>query len=111
VAGPFVDTAALIHNLDLVIAPDTAIAHLAGALGAPVWLALSFTSDWRWLQGRDDSPWYPTMRIFRQTTFDQWPDVFQRMANAVQAHRLEMNSADSAAGRAAAKRLVTEGEL
>ena len=104
VAGPFMDTAALIRNLDLVIAPDTAIAHLAGALGVPVWLALSCTSDWRWLQGRDDSPWYPTMRIFRQTTFDQWPDVFERMANAVRARRLEMNSADSAAAG-----LVAEG--
>ena len=66
-AGPFMDTAAVIRNLDLVVTPDTAIAHLAGALGAPVWLALQFSPDWRWLQGRDDSPWYPTMRLFRQT--------------------------------------------
>ena len=68
VAGPFMDTAAVIRNLDLVVTADTAIAHLAGALGVPVWVALQFSADWRWLLGRDDSPWYPTMRLFRQTT-------------------------------------------
>ena len=68
-AGPFMDTAAVIGKLDLVVASDTAIAHLAGALGAPVWVALPFSPDWRWLRDRDDSPWYPTMRLFRQTTF------------------------------------------
>jgi hypothetical protein len=93
-AGPFMDTAAVIRNLDLVIAPDTAIAHLAGALGAPVWLALQFSADWRWLEGRDDSPWYPTMRLFRQTTFSHWPDVFERMASAVQG-RLSTTAAAS----------------
>ena len=89
VAGPFMDTAAVIRSLDLVVTPDTAIAHLAGALGAPVWVALQFSPDWRWLLGRDDSPWYPTMRLFRQTTFGGWPDVFARIANAVQALRSE----------------------
>ena len=89
VAGPFMDTAAVIRNLDLVVTADTAIAHLAGALGAPVWVALQFSPDWRWLLGRDDSPWYPTMRLFRQTTFGEWPDVFERIANAVQARRSE----------------------
>ena len=89
VAGPFMDTAAVIRNLDLVVTADTAIAHLAGALGVPVWLALQFSPDWRWLQGRDDSPWYPTMRLFRQTTFGEWPDVFERIAKAVQARRSE----------------------
>ena len=84
-AGPFMDTAAVIRNLDLVVTPDTAIAHLAGALGVPVWVALPFSPDWRWLRDRDDSPWYPTMRLFRQTTFGEWPDVFERIANAVQA--------------------------
>ena len=69
--------------------PNTAIAHLAGALGAPVWVALPFSPDWRWLQGRDDSPWYPTMRLFRQTEFGRWPDVFERIAAAVQARRAE----------------------
>ena len=85
--GPFMDTAAVIRNLDLVVTPNTAIAHLAGALGVPVWVALPFSPDWRWLQGRDDSPWYPTMRLFRQTTFGGWPDVFERIAKAVQQRR------------------------
>ena len=86
-AGPFMDTAAVIANLDLVVTADSVIAHLAGALGAPVWVALSVAADWRWLEGRDDSPWYPTMRLFRQTTLGQWPDVFQRMAEAVEQKR------------------------
>jgi hypothetical protein len=89
VAGAFMDTAAVIGNLDLVVTSDTAIAHLAGALGAPVWLAVPFSSEWRWLLGRDDSPWYPTMRLFRQTVFGQWSDVFERIADAVQARRSE----------------------
>ena len=88
-AGPFMDTAAVIRSLDLVVTANTAIAHLAGALGAPVWVALDFSPDWRWLRDRDDSPWYPTMRLFRQTAFGQWPDVFERIASAVQAHRAE----------------------
>jgi hypothetical protein len=81
-AGAFMDTAAVISGLDLVVTANTAIAHLAGALGVPVWLALNFSPDWRWLEGRDDTPWYPTMRIFRQTTFGGWRDVFERIANA-----------------------------
>jgi hypothetical protein len=84
VTGPFMDTAAVIRNLDLVLTPDTAIAHLAGALGAPVWVALQLSPDWRWLRRRDDSPWYPTMRLFRQTTLGNWPEVFERIAEAVQ---------------------------
>jgi hypothetical protein len=62
----FTDTAALVANLDLVIAVDTAVAHLAGALGRPVWLLNRFDTCWRWLLGRDDSPWYPSLRLFRQ---------------------------------------------
>jgi hypothetical protein len=81
--GPFMDTAALIRNLDLVVTPDTAIGHLAGALGTPVFLALQLSPNWRWLLGRDDSPWYPHTRLFRQTTFDGWPDVMRRIAAAV----------------------------
>jgi len=76
----WVDTAALVCTLDLVITVDTAIAHLAGALGVPVWVALPFSPDWRWLLGREDSPWYPTMRLFRQSRHDHWPDVFERIA-------------------------------
>jgi Flp pilus assembly protein TadD len=79
-AAPFVDTAAVMTQLDLVVTADTSAAHLAGALGVPVWLALSAIADWRWLHGRDDTPWYPTMRLFRQRTLGDWEDVFQRMA-------------------------------
>ncbi len=75
----FHETAAAIANVDLVIACDTAVAHLAGALAVPTWIALPFSSDWRWLFDRDDSPWYPTVRLFRQTTFDDWPAVFARL--------------------------------
>jgi tetratricopeptide (TPR) repeat protein len=76
----FAETAAVVANLDLVISVDTAVAHLAGALGVPVWLALPFAPDWRWLQDRDDTPWYPTMRLFRQTQPGDWDAVFERMA-------------------------------
>jgi tetratricopeptide (TPR) repeat protein len=75
----FCETAAVLKDLDLLITSDTAIAHLAGALAVPVWLALSFSPDWRWLLDRSDSPWYPTMRLFRQTSAGDWPGVFQRM--------------------------------
>jgi tetratricopeptide (TPR) repeat protein len=68
----FDDTAAAVQNLDLVISVDTSVAHLAGALGRPVWVLLSFVPDWRWLLDRDDSPWYPTMRLFRQEALDEW---------------------------------------
>src|SRR5262249_4400009 len=83
-SGPFLDTAAVMKNLDLVITSDMAIAHLAGALAVPVWVALHFARDWRWLLHRDDSPWYPTMRLFRQPAFGDWDSVFARMAQEVQ---------------------------
>ncbi len=79
----FADTAALIENLDLVIAADTAVVHLAGALGKPVWLLCRFESEWRWMLGREDSPWYPTMRIFRQWRAGDWTDVMERVARAL----------------------------
>jgi Flp pilus assembly protein TadD len=79
-AGPFMDTAAIMQNLDLVISSDTVVPHLAGVLGVPVWVALPLAPDWRWLLQREDSPWYPTMRLFRQTKYGQWEDVFARMA-------------------------------
>jgi tetratricopeptide (TPR) repeat protein len=76
----FMDTAAVMKGLDLVITSDTAVAHLAGALGVPVWLALTFAPEWRWLLEREDSPWYPSMRLFRQTRRGDWEGVFRRMA-------------------------------
>jgi len=85
VAGAFMDTAAILKNLDLLITTDTAIAHLAGGLGVPVWLAVGFAPEWRWLQDRADSPWYPTMRLFRQPQIDDWRSVFQKMAAELQA--------------------------
>jgi ADP-heptose:LPS heptosyltransferase len=63
----FAETAALVSCLDLVITVDTSVAHLAGALGRPIWVLLPYVPDWRWLLDRDDSPWYPTVRLFRQT--------------------------------------------
>jgi tetratricopeptide (TPR) repeat protein len=77
----FVNTTALIAHLDLVITCDTALVHLAGALGARTWLATSFAPDWRWLLDRADSPWYPTLRLFRQPAFGAWSPVFAEMAH------------------------------
>ena len=81
--GPFLDTAAIMKSLDLVIGCDSSIVHLAGALGVPVWVAHAFVSDARWMLGRDDSPWYPTARLFRQTSQGDWQGVFSRMAEAL----------------------------
>ena len=67
-------------ELDLVIAVDTAVAHLAGALAKPVWTLLPFAPDWRWLLDREDTPWYPTMRLFRQKSRGQWQPVIARVA-------------------------------
>jgi hypothetical protein len=82
-AGAFLDTAAALKSLDLVVACDTALGHLAGALAVPVWLALPYVPDWRWLLRRDDSPWYPTVRLFRQHRLGDWQGVFERMAAEV----------------------------
>jgi hypothetical protein len=81
--GAFMDTAAVMHNLDLVITADTAAGHLAGAMGVPVWIALPFSPDWRWRLTGDDSPWYPTVRLFRQQTAGDWDEVFERMAGVL----------------------------
>lgn len=83
----FDETAAAIENLDLVISVDTAVAHLAGALGKPVWTLIYYPTEWRWLLGRDDSPWYPTMRLFRQEMNDEgWQPVIERIATALATH-------------------------
>jgi hypothetical protein len=79
----FADTAALISRLDLVIGVDTAVVHLAGAMGKPVWLLLPSVPDWRWLMNREDSSWYPTMRLFRQTSPGDWEGVFCRVAESL----------------------------
>ena len=77
------DTAAVISHLDLVISVDTAVAHLAGALGKPVWILLTHVPDWRWLLDRDDSPWYPTARLFRQSNAREWDSVIARVRDAL----------------------------
>jgi len=79
----FADSAALIANLDLVVTVDTAVAHLAGALAKPVWVLLPFVPDWRWMLQREDSPWYPTMRLFRQRRPDDWDAVIDRVVEAL----------------------------
>jgi Flp pilus assembly protein TadD len=84
--GPdaFVDAAAVMRNLDLVVTSDTAIAHLAAALGRPTWIALRLVPEWRWLLDRSDSPWYPSVRLFRQKKLDDWKPVFQEIAGAIE---------------------------
>ncbi|WP_164938649.1 tetratricopeptide repeat protein [Bradyrhizobium guangdongense] len=81
--GDFADTAAAVAALDLVIAVDTSVAHLAGALGRPVWMLTPYALDWRWLRDREDSPWYPTMRLFRQRRPREWSDPLMRLTAAL----------------------------
>ena len=84
-SGPdaFIDTAAVMNNLDLIITGDTSIAHLAGALGRPTWLALKQVPEWRWMLDREDSPWYPTLRLFRQPQRDDWGGVFSKIEKSL----------------------------
>ena len=79
----YVDTAAVLNQLDLTISVDTSVLHLAAALGRPVWGLLSAKSDWRWMVDRDDSPWYPTLRLFRQARLDDWHEMISRVAAAL----------------------------
>jgi Tfp pilus assembly protein PilF len=81
----FADTAAIMALLDLVITVDTGVAHLAGAIGKPVWITLPFNADWRWLLGRDDSPWYPSARLFRQQRIGSWDSVIARIQEELRA--------------------------
>jgi Flp pilus assembly protein TadD len=97
VLGDFADTAAVVAELDLVITVDTAMAHLAGALGRPVWVLIPHRSDWRWLLGREDSPWYPTMRLFRQEKTGTWEAVIERVAAALRELATERRLADGEA--------------
>ena len=81
--GAFLDTAAIMQNLDLVITTDTSTAHLAGALGVPVWVILGKVPDWRWLQQGDTTPWYPSMRLFRQSHLGKWAPTMKLIAEAI----------------------------
>jgi len=82
----FADTAAIMAGLDLVVCVDTSVAHLAGALGVPVWVLVPFAPDWRWMLDREDSPWYPTMRLFRQDRPGSWDDALNRLESALRSH-------------------------
>jgi ADP-heptose:LPS heptosyltransferase len=86
----FADTAALIAGLDLVIGVDTSVVHVAGALGKPVWVLNRYDACWRWLHGRTDSPWYPTMRLYRQSAIDDWDGPLERVRRELTdlAHRM-----------------------
>jgi len=81
----FADTLAVIDQMDLVIAVDTSVVHLAGAYGKPVWTLLAFGGEWRWLLGREDSPWYPGMRLLRQPAPGDWGTVFRRVREELEA--------------------------
>lgn len=81
----FADTAAAIQAMDLVISVDTAVAHVAGALAKPAWTLIPFVPDWRWMLDRDDTPWYPTMRLFRQPAPGDWSSVIARLATQLSA--------------------------
>src|SRR5262249_23321927 len=83
--GAFLDTAAIMKNLHLVVTCDTGTAHIAGALGIPVWVALQRASEWRWMRDRADTPWYPTMRLFPQPTAPNWPQAFRQIAHPLQS--------------------------
>jgi ADP-heptose:LPS heptosyltransferase len=93
----FCETAALVSNLDYVIACDSLIAHLAGALGKTVWVALSYAPDWRWLLDRADTPWYGSMRLYRRRSGRDWRSVFERMAGALIAEFQRGKSIDTPA--------------
>ena len=90
--GDFSDSAAVISLLDLVISPCTAVAHLAGGLGARTWVALSYVGDWRWLSHRKDSPWYPTVKLFRQAKIGDWESLFREMKRELAAELIDRDS-------------------
>jgi ADP-heptose:LPS heptosyltransferase len=79
----FGETAAMIANLDLVVTVDTAVAHLSGAMGVPTWALIYEPADWRWMTRREDSPWYPTMRLFRQPRAGQWDEPIRGLTEAL----------------------------
>jgi ADP-heptose:LPS heptosyltransferase len=81
----FDDTAAVIDSLDLVVTIDTAVAHLAGAMGKPTWILLPHAPEWRWMLDREDTPWYPTARLFRQKRLGDWESVIERVRASLSA--------------------------
>jgi hypothetical protein len=110
--GDFSDTAAVIENVDLVVTVDSSVAHLAGALAKPVWVMLPWLPDWRWLLDREDSPWYPTLRLFRQSSRGDWAGVIARVSRAIEmaslAHKMgERNPPKAGSGLASARRAPT----
>lgn len=118
----FADTAAVINELDLVISVDTSAAHLAGAMGKPVWLLLEYSAEWRWLTERDDTPWYPTMRLFRQDRSGDWVGLFARVEEALKelaatqraghaiVHQVQNRWADARTLDREGRRLIGEGK-
>jgi ADP-heptose:LPS heptosyltransferase len=92
----FLDSTAVMMNLDLIITSDSAIAHLAGALARPVWIVLAHVPDWRWLLDRSDSPWYPTARLFRQRRPGDWVGVFEEIAAVLAPYAGKTGCASSA---------------
>jgi ADP-heptose:LPS heptosyltransferase len=86
----FADTAALMRRLDLIISGDTSLVHLAGALGCPTWVLLQRAADWRWLRERSDSPWYPSLRLFRQPRHGDWETPVAEVSAALRQHRFEI---------------------
>jgi Flp pilus assembly protein TadD len=96
----FLDTAAIVSQLDLVVAPDSAVAHLAGSLGTPVWVALAAVPEWRWMLDREDSPWYSSMRLFRQSTAGDWRGVFERMAQMLERESAALGAKEVVPDRA-----------
>jgi ADP-heptose:LPS heptosyltransferase len=84
------DTAAVMKTLDLVITADTSVAHLAGGLGVKTWVILPFPAEWRWLSNRSDSPWYPTMRLFRKQNGPDWTSVQQELRTALEQELQEL---------------------
>lgn len=95
----FADTAALIATLDCVITIDTSVAHVAAALGKPTWILLAFAPDWRWLLERDNSPWYPSARLFRQPAQDRWPEAIEAVRLALQAEIKKAGTSRAGFGR------------
>ncbi|WP_395454154.1 tetratricopeptide repeat protein (plasmid) [Azospirillum melinis] len=107
----FADTAAIMANLDLVVCVDTSVAHLAGALGVPVWVLVPFAPDWRWMLDREDSPWYPTMRLFRQERPQHWDDTIDRLERALRERAASLPLRQSGASDMPILAPVSWGEL